>query len=93
MSVPDSDDLATRLAAVERRLQQVEDELALHRQLAGYGPAVDAGDAGAAADLWTEDGLYDIGGHGLLQGRDDLREIVDNPVHRSLLEAGCAHVV
>ncbi len=42
-----------RLAALEQRLRRVEDELAIGRLMASYGPLVDAGDADAVAGLWA----------------------------------------
>jgi SnoaL-like domain len=51
-----------RIAALEQRLLRVEDELAIGRLMASYGPLVDAGDADAVAGLWAEDGEYDVEG-------------------------------
>jgi ketosteroid isomerase-like protein len=51
-----------RIAALEQRLRRVEDELAIGRLMASYGPLVDAGDADAVAGLWAEDGEYDVEG-------------------------------
>lgn len=41
-----------RLIDLERRLQQIEDERAIERLIASYGPLVDAGDPDATAALW-----------------------------------------
>jgi hypothetical protein len=51
-----------QIAALEPRLRRVEDELAIGRLMASYGPLVDAGDADAVAGLWAEDGEYDVEG-------------------------------
>ena len=45
-----------RFAALERRVQRLEDELEVTRLVASYGPLVDAGEADAVAALWAEDG-------------------------------------
>jgi hypothetical protein len=45
-----------RLAVLEQRLRRAEDELAIARLMASYGPLADAGDADAVAGLWAEDG-------------------------------------
>lgn len=45
-----------RLAVLEQRLRRPEDELAIARLMASYGPLADAGDADAVAGLWAEDG-------------------------------------
>ena len=45
-----------RLDRLEARVQALEDELAIIRLVASYGPLVDAGEADAVAALWAEDG-------------------------------------
>jgi ketosteroid isomerase-like protein len=45
----------TTLAELEKRLQHIEDERAVERLIASYGPLVDAGDADATAELWAPD--------------------------------------
>lgn len=82
-----------RLEALEQRVRALEDELALHRSIASYGPSVDAGDTERATSLWVEDGIYELVGWGTLAGRDGLRRIVDNPEHRAMLASGCAHLL
>jgi ketosteroid isomerase-like protein len=50
----------TEIEGVLARLRQLEDERDIARLIASYGPAVDAADSDAAANLWSEDGVYDI---------------------------------
>lgn len=47
------------VAAVERRITELEDKLALLNLFASYGPSVDGGAVSEAGRLWTEDCLYD----------------------------------
>ena len=42
-----------RLAELEQRLQRIEDERAIERMIASYGPLVDACEANAVAELWA----------------------------------------
>ncbi|RIJ71315.1 nuclear transport factor 2 family protein [Nakamurella silvestris] len=84
--------LLARLEAVEARLRVAEDQLALSRIIASYGPAVDSGSAGTTADLWTEDGVYDTFPV-VLHGRTDLSEMVTGELHQSLIQAGAAHLM
>ncbi|MFG2959114.1 nuclear transport factor 2 family protein [Streptomyces sp. NPDC048291] len=42
--------------------------------IAAYAHAIDAGDAGSVADLFTEDGVSEIAGQGTFQGRAAIRE-------------------
>ena len=50
-------DLEPAVAALARRVQALEDELAIHKVIARYGPAVDAGDGAGAAAVFTDDGV------------------------------------
>src|ERR1700729_201216 len=79
-----------RLAALEQRLRLVEDELAIGRLMASYGPLVDAGDADAVSGLWAEDGEYDVEGWHM-RSRADVAEMVRSPAHQGLISRGAAH--
>ena len=79
-----------RLARLEQRVQALEDELAIIRLVASYGPLVDAGDADAVADLWAEDGTYDVEGW-QMSTRDDVRAMVGSDGHQRLIAGGCSH--
>lgn len=79
-----------RLADLERRLQRIEDERAIERMIACYGPLVDAGEAESAAALWSDDGVYDVEDW-LMQGRDDVAAMVRSPGHQQLINGGCVH--
>lgn len=77
--------------ALERRLNVLEDRAEIAELIASYGPAADAGDGEAVANLWTEDGTYqfddtvlDIAG---------IRSLVEIPTHVDYMRRGCAHIV
>lgn len=57
------DDPASRgdvdVVALARRVQELEDKLAVLQVVAGYGPTVDGGAAEQAGALWTEGSWYD----------------------------------
>lgn len=82
---------ADRIDLLEARLRAAEDRLEIYQLLASYGPAVDAGDAAAAAGLWTQDGAYDVD-TGCYQGREGITEMVRSPAHQRLIARGCAHL-
>lgn len=86
MTGPAVDDALRRL---EQRLQRVEDELAVLRLLTSYGPLADAGSA-EAADLWTEDGEYDVDGR-RMRGRDEVRATLRSDAHQKIIGTGSAH--
>lgn len=79
-----------RLLALENRLRRAEDELAISRLLASYGPLVDAGDADAVAALWTEDGEYDVDSRHMAS-RADVAAMVRSSGHQALIRGGSAH--
>lgn len=97
-NVPDLDALTARLASVEARIAEnegrlaaAEDELAILQLLASYSPRVDSGDAEGVAELWTDDGVYDVD-TGVLEGHDGLVEMVNGDAHQGLIAHGCGHV-
>jgi uncharacterized protein (TIGR02246 family) len=79
-----------RIAALELRLRRVEDERAIERMIASYGPLVDAGAADDTADLWAIDGTYDVEGWPM-RSRDDVAAMVRSDAHQSLIRRGCSH--
>lgn len=79
-----------RLADLERRLQQIEDERAIERLIASYGPLVDAGDPESTAALWREDGVYDVE-NWLMNGREEIAAMVRSRGHQDLIARGCTH--
>ena len=86
------DDLERRVDELSRRVQVLEDELAIHRQIVRYGLAVDAGDADAAAALFTEDTVYDVDGPLRMEGREGVRAMVRGPRHQAMV-GHCAHQI
>jgi SnoaL-like domain len=78
------------LAGLEQRLRRVEDERAIERLIASYGPLVDAGEADAASRLWATDGTYDVEGW-LMRSRNDVAAMVRSDAHQGLIGRGCCH--
>ena len=79
-----------RLAGLERRLAAMEDERAIERLIASYGPLVDCGEADAAAQLWSTDGSYDVEGWSM-RSRADVAAMVRSDAHQGLIGRGCCH--
>jgi hypothetical protein len=82
-----------RIAALERRVQALEDQLAICQLIATYGPAVDSESAAAVGELWSADGVYDPGGVSPYVGRAAIGDLVYGDRHQAYLETGCAHVL
>ena len=86
-----SDAVSTeRLDYLERRLKALEDERAVTRLIASYGPLVDSGDAEGAAALWSAGGVYDVE-EWLMQGRKAIADMVRSDAHQGLIARGCCH--
>src|SRR5579859_2749060 len=99
-------DIETRLAALEAKMHDLEDQVALYQLMSAYGPLVDSGDAEATAALWTEDGIYDWGGGpaaasgavkegpaGAAYGGDQIAAMVKGEYHQAIIKGGAGHVI
>ncbi len=89
----DASNLESRLGQLETRVRELEDRDALAQLVASYGPAVDSGEASAAAALWSEDGVFDVVPYFELVGHDGIAGMVDDDGHQSLIHNGCGHVL
>jgi len=78
------------MAELERRLSRIEDERAIERMIASYGPLVDAGVAEATGDLWAAEGSYDVEGWPM-RSRADVVAMVGSDAHQGLITRGCCH--
>jgi ketosteroid isomerase-like protein len=76
---------------LEERVRLLEDQLAIHRLVNSWGPAVDTGDSAAAAALWAEDGVLESDLSRLV-GPDAVAAMVESDGQQSLIRDGCAHV-
>ena len=61
--------------------------------IASYGPLADAGDCAGAAALWTEDGVYEVGGFGSYTGRAAIQALLEGESHQTLIHGGAAHIL
>lgn len=84
--------LEERLAALESRVQLLEDEAEVRRVVAAYGPLVDAGDAEGTAALWAQDGVYDVD-ELVMRSAADVEAMVRSRHHQDFIAGGCAHVI
>jgi hypothetical protein len=80
----------TGIAELERRLGRIEDERAIERMIASYGPLVDAGAADATGELWATEGSYDVEGWSM-RSRADVVAMVRSDAHQGLITRGCCH--
>ena len=87
----DSSDLQERLAALEERVRLLEDQVAIHRLISSWGPAVDTGDGDAAAALWADDGILESD-LSYLMGPASVKAMVHGEGHQELIRDGSAHI-
>ena len=71
-----------RIAALEQRVQALEDTVAICQLIATYGPAVDSECGSAVGGLWAEDGVYDPGGTHPCVGRAAVADLVRGERHQ-----------
>jgi hypothetical protein len=87
-------DVEKRLAALERRLLEAEDRLAIINLVTTYGPCVDHGDVALAArSVWVEDGTYDLSAERFATGHTAIEAMVNSERHRAQVQSGIAHIM
>jgi SnoaL-like protein len=86
------DTVDQRLHALESRIKQLEDQVAIYQLMASYGPAVDSGSTAAATGLWAEDGVYDLHSR-VMVGRAAIAEELEGKWHQGLIAQGSGHIV
>jgi ketosteroid isomerase-like protein len=83
--------LRARLDTMEERVQQLEDQVAIHRLINSWGPAVDTGQAEAAAALFSDDAVLQSDlSH--LTGPAAIAAMVRSDGQQALIEQGSAHI-
>jgi len=85
-------DLNEVVAALARRVEELEDERAIREVLCRYALSVDGDNAEAMAQLYAEDCTIDIDSVAFFNGRDDAKRIVTGEAHQSILP-NCAHIM
>jgi hypothetical protein len=84
--------LEATVQALEQRVRDLEDRLAIYQLLYSYGPAADSGSSQAAAHLWTADGTYEVGDLAPLRGHAELQNMYEADGHQSLIKRGASHL-
>lgn len=79
-----------RLAALEAEVRRLNDIAEITQLAMSYGPLVDSGAADAVADLYVEDGIYDVD-ETYMGTREEIRAMVKGPRHQAFITGGAAH--
>jgi ketosteroid isomerase-like protein len=87
----DDNALDARVAALEARVQYLEDHLAVLRLVNCWGPAVDTGNGEAAASLFSDDAILESD-LSYLTGPAAINAMVYGEGHQSLVRDGSAHI-
>ena len=85
------EDFEARLAALEGRVRELEDHLAVLRLINSWGPAVDTGSSQQAGALWDEGGVLESD-LSRLEGPAAVVTMVESDGQQALIRQGCAHV-
>ncbi|MGO8859718.1 MAG: nuclear transport factor 2 family protein [Acidimicrobiales bacterium] len=87
----DNATLLDRFVALEDRVRCLEDQAALVRLIASWGPAADTANGQAASWFWTEDAVLETEStrH---DGASGVRAMIDGEGQQALVQKGCAHV-
>jgi hypothetical protein len=85
-------DIDERIRLLEERVLHTEDRLAIFQLMAGYGPAVDGNCPGDAANVWTEDGVYELD-RNIFEGRANIVAMLRSDQTCELINGGSAHVL
>lgn len=78
-------------ATLEERLRAVEDTLAIYHLIAGHPPAADTGTDSYYRDVFTADGVIDLGGGKTANGNEAIAGIVRAPEHQAAIAGGLCH--
>ncbi|MBU3993350.1 MAG: nuclear transport factor 2 family protein [Alphaproteobacteria bacterium] len=85
-----------RLDRLEREVALQRDEIQIRQLIASYSPKVDTSDrlerSRLLAELWTEDGVYDIGGIARVEGREAIAQVFVG-MHFEQVREGVCHVM
>jgi len=79
------------LVALERRVRELEDRMAIYQIVCGYGYAVDGLNAEVVGSFYADDGVYDVSDLMVLRGREQVKSITQRPTHQSYVHGGVAH--
>ncbi len=85
-------DLEATVRSLEKRVGELEDQLAIYNLMFSYGPAADSGSVQAAAHLWTADGVYDVGDVAKMTGHAELEKMYEGGTHQALIKKGSIHL-
>jgi hypothetical protein len=76
---------------IEERLRAIEDRLDILNLIASHPPSADSGADCFTRQVYTDDGVIDLGGGKAANGNDEVAAMVKTPGHQAAIAGGLAH--
>ena len=76
---------------IEERLRAIEDRLDILNLIASHPPSADSGADYFTRQVYTDDGVIDLGGGKTASGNDEVAAMVQTPGHQAAIAGGLAH--
>ena len=77
--------------SIEERLRAIEDRLEILNLIASHPPSADSGADYFTRQVYTEDGVIDLGGGKTATGNAEVAGMVKTPGHQAAIAGGLAH--
>jgi SnoaL-like domain len=81
----------SKARTIEERLRSIEDRLDILNLIASHPPSADSGADYFTRQVYTEDGVIDLGGGKTANGNDEVAAMVKTPGHQAAIAGGLAH--
>jgi hypothetical protein len=76
---------------IEERLRAIEDRLDILNLIASHPPSADSGADYFTRQVYTDDGVIDLGGGKAASGNEEVAAMVKTPGHQAAVAGGLAH--
>ena len=76
---------------IEERIRSIEDRLEILNLIASHPPSADSGADYFTRQVYTEDGVIDLGGGKTATGNAEVADMVKMPGHQAAIAGGLAH--
>jgi hypothetical protein len=76
---------------IEERLRAIEDRLDILNLIASHPPSADSGADYFTRQVYTDDGVIDLGGGKAASGNEEVAAMVKTPGHQAAIAGGLAH--
>ena len=81
----------SKARTIEERLRSIEDRLDILNLIASHPPSADSGADYFTRQVFTDDGVIDLGGGKTASGNEEVAAMVKTPGHQAAIAGGLAH--